>query len=289
MKFLKNYLIFPLWIISSFAFTQNNALDFDGSNDYITIGTPLLPTSSAEDNWTVEFWMNTLTTGFDAIASQYTTSSSNRATFGIKDNLARYWKSSSGEVNSVSNVNDGNWHHIAFVREGSGTDELHLFVNGVLEASGTDNNAFASVGFEIGRINNPADQRNFPGKLDDLRIWNDARTATEINANMNTELSGNELNLIAYYNFNQGTPNGDNTGIANLIDSSPNGNNGSFQNFSLSGTSSNFVDGAGILSIPTMGEWSLIIFALILLSISTIYVMHWEKRLNTKLRVNITK
>ena len=35
--------------------------------------------------------------------------------------------------------------------------------------------------------------------------WNDVRTQTEIKANMHTELSGSESNLVAYYNFNDGS------------------------------------------------------------------------------------
>ena len=39
------------------------------------------------------------------------------------------------------------------------------------------------------------------GRIDELRMWNDVRTQAEIKANMHTELSGNESNLIAYYKF----------------------------------------------------------------------------------------
>ena len=42
------------------------------------------------------------------------------------------------------------------------------------------------------------------GNLDEVRIWNTVRTQAEIQANMNTELTGSEINLVAYYNFNAG-------------------------------------------------------------------------------------
>ena len=38
--------------------------------------------------------------------------------------------------------------------------------------------------------------------MDELRIWNTARTIQEIRANMHNELSGNESDLKAYWNFN---------------------------------------------------------------------------------------
>ena len=45
----------------------------------------------------------------------------------------------------------------------------------------------------------------FTGKIDEIRFWDDIRTQAEIKANMHTELSGSESNLVAYYNFNDGS------------------------------------------------------------------------------------
>jgi hypothetical protein len=43
------------------------------------------------------------------------------------------------------------------------------------------------------------------GKIDELRVWNVFRTATEIKATMNVMLKGNEPGLVAYYKFDEGT------------------------------------------------------------------------------------
>jgi hypothetical protein len=44
--------------------------------------------------------------------------------------------------------------------------------------------------------------RGFDGRIDELRIWDRALTAVEIQAGMNLELSGTESGLIAYYQMN---------------------------------------------------------------------------------------
>ena len=75
----------------------------------------------------------------------------------------------------------------------------------------------------------------FTGETDEVRIWNDVRTQDEIIANMNNELAGSEANLVAYYNFNQGTANGNNTTELTVLDASPNNNNSS----DISGTGFN--------------------------------------------------
>jgi len=42
----------------------------------------------------------------------------------------------------------------------------------------------------------------FNGMMDDLRLWNDVRTASEIQDNMNVELVGDEANLVGYWKLN---------------------------------------------------------------------------------------
>lgn len=42
------------------------------------------------------------------------------------------------------------------------------------------------------------------GEIDEIRIWNDLRSADEIIDNMHIELQGNESNLVAYYNMSDG-------------------------------------------------------------------------------------
>jgi hypothetical protein len=88
--------------------------------------------------------------------------------------------------------------------------------------------------------------------MDEVRIWNVARTQSEIQSNMNTELTGTESGLVAYYPFNQGIAAGNNTAISNVIDKTPNARNGVLNNFAKTDTTSNFVLGkvANVISTP---------------------------------------
>ncbi len=63
----------------------------------------------------------------------------------------------------------------------------------------------------------------FQGRIGELRVWSTTRTAEEIKANMDIELTGNEEGLIAYWKFDEGE--GD-----ILHDSSPYGNHGTITN-----------------------------------------------------------
>ena len=68
----------------------------------------------------------------------------------------------------------------------------------------------------------------FQGQIDEVRVWNVARTPGDLQANMSHELTGNEAGLAAYYRMSDGS------GLT-LTDNSGHGWNGTL------------MDGAGIL------------------------------------------
>ena len=96
--------------------------------------------------------------------------------------------------------------------------------------------------FELGRgFSGGSDA--WDGALDEIRIWNTARTEGDIQSTMNNSLQGNESGLTAYYKFDQTDPT-----IAGLPDRSTNQNDGTLVNFAGSaiwGTS-------GALSLPSL-------------------------------------
>lgn len=106
---------------------------------------------------------------------------------------------------SIKGVDPKPWHHVAASFQAS-TRTLKLYLDGVWVAQG--NVAAKSIGntlpVEIGR-NGAATGRIWVGKLDDVRIWNVARTAADISANYKSELTGNQPGLVANWRFNEGT------------------------------------------------------------------------------------
>jgi hypothetical protein len=99
----------------------------------------------------------------------------------------------------------GTWYHLAGTYDGSA---MTVFVNGLSikseKVSGTmyidKSDLFIGKGdpeFSSGEY--------FHGELDEIRIWNVARSQEEIRAVMSTSLTGKEEDLIAYWNFDDGT------------------------------------------------------------------------------------
>src|SRR3990167_4196700 len=106
-------------------------------------------------------------------------------------------------------LSTGTWYHIAVAWDASEkTAELYIDtvsqgskVADVADADATaifDSTAQLLIG-ATGSNTSPGDL--FDGKLDEVRIWNDIRTSTEISNNYNIEIASDSANLQAYYPF----------------------------------------------------------------------------------------
>jgi hypothetical protein len=127
-----------------------------------------------------------------------------------------------------------------------------LYVDGV-EVKSFFGTYFLGTGLQLGRFFTNTSY-SFKGQMDELRMWNKAKTISEINATAKCGLAGNEANLVGYWDFNQGVGNGDNTGINTLIDKSASNINGTLTNFAFSGTSSNWVTSVACTELPNAIE-----------------------------------
>ena len=89
-------------------------------------------------------------------------------------------------------------------------DKLRAYLNGKLLGETTIGTPVSgNSNFRIGWVNsveeeffNPA---SFDGVIDEVRLWNVARTEAELQSTMNSALSGNEEGLVGYWNFDDGT------------------------------------------------------------------------------------
>ncbi|TVZ55206.1 putative secreted protein (Por secretion system target) [Lutibacter sp. Hel_I_33_5] len=111
-------------------------------------------------------------------------------------------------ISISTGINANQWYHVAMVMN---TTRTLVYVNGTLAgqiAAGISTNHGANVPLSIGSPNDASYYgEKWQGDMDDLRVWNTERTATEIADNRNNELTGNEVGLVGYFNFNEGSGN----------------------------------------------------------------------------------
>ena len=103
-------------------------------------------------------------------------------------------------VSSTKTVGNNVWTHVAGVYDGS---SMKIYINGQLDGTYAYSGGIheSDLPFYIGHA--PwTNYNNFDGYMDELRVWNVARTETQIKDNMHKTLEGNETGLIAYWQFN---------------------------------------------------------------------------------------
>ncbi|WP_427156928.1 LamG-like jellyroll fold domain-containing protein [Aliinostoc sp. HNIBRCY26] len=194
-----------------------SALQFNGTSDYVEV-----PYSSAlnTNEFTTSFWVKV--GGGGGHRSPLT----NRDDFPQRGymfyvNPDNNWeflvgKGAGWDGITGSKVVLNTWTHIAGTLKGN---QLKLYVNGKLEAEKTVSSYSLNTARPL-RIGAGATEGNpnfrFPGQIDQVQVWNKARSEVEIQTGMNRRLTGNEAGLVAYWQFTDG--------IAK--DYSPNGYNG---------------------------------------------------------------
>ncbi len=100
----------------------------------------------------------------------------------------------------------GKWYHIAATRDSSNVTKI--YVDGKLVKQGSSTASISiSQDLRIGALAYAPPNEGFDGSIDEVRIWNDERSPTEIRANMFSEISSVGSDLILYAKFNEGTGN----------------------------------------------------------------------------------
>lgn len=226
-----------------------NGLDFDGVNDYV--GSNFSGIGGNAER-TVEAWIRTSVNAVgnqQVIVDMGTMANGTRFTFCVLQNNSLRCEVGGNGIVGTTPINDGNWHHVAATFDPAAPNNLVLYIDGNVETQGNFTvsvNTALTGSVEIGRRNDQIN--NFTGTIDEVRVWDVARTQAEIQASMNSEICNTNPNLRLYYRFNQGNAGGLNLGVSQATDDSGNGFTGTLSNFAYNGSTSNWVTGATLSS-----------------------------------------
>ena len=209
-----------------------SALLFDG-NDSVRI-----PHSSDFKNlseMTVEFWVK-----YDSsedgqyIIDQFGTSPANTGEWLVRTmggNTSFYYRwPGETECTTTTTTTDGDWHHISITK--SSGSNFNYYVDGQFDRffyAGHPVVFGANVDMYFGSRGNY--EQFFRGTLDEMRIWNYARSEEEITNSWNRTVDPSSAGLLGYWNFDE------QINDQNVLDSSPLSHHGS-----LGGTYSAFGD-----------------------------------------------
>ncbi|TXI33544.1 MAG: LamG domain-containing protein, partial [Candidatus Moraniibacteriota bacterium] len=215
-----------------------NAVDFDGTDDYITVADSDILDVTDSTNFTLSGWFNrdTFTTD-DTITAKsngqaasdtgynvYIDDSTDKLTFVANDGTDQY------KLESVSTFTATGWHHYALVWDESGATQTKLYIDGVAEnvtATGTFTSVNSMANSVAFRVGSESDAGNpFDGKLDEVRLYRRAFSGDEVtNLYRLATPTATDTGLNGYWSFNGRDMNG-----TAVLDSSGAGNNGVLTN-----------------------------------------------------------
>jgi len=214
---------------------HGSALSFDGEDDYVEVP------DSGDLNWekvTLEAWIFPYDTwACQFIISKYLSDSNKDYCLGIEYNQVYIWYEENGGdyKEHIGSVTSNEWQHIAVVY--TSWNSYKVYINGELVGSdsGTSpNRANTSANVEIGYSGPFYNKYYFNGLIDDVRIYNYARTADEIRLDYNAGYAARfgptsscdedpgacmTKGLVGYWSFDEGSG-------STAYDASDNGNNG---------------------------------------------------------------
>ncbi len=201
----------PQWATSNALLTEmappGGALEFDGSDDYVDLNAGMI--ELAQGDFTLEAWIQTTGNKQAIITSNDGDSrwEQGEKAFYLDANGRVYFVGwGNGYIQGATPANDGDWHHVAVVWDyAAGSGKIYL--------DGEDDTA--SSGYAANNANNAGDTlklafpnyseapNHFNGRLDEVRVWNVARSPAEIQSYLDRVLDRNESGLLAYYRFDE--------------------------------------------------------------------------------------
>jgi len=218
--------------VTSFNFTTGNSLRFNDNKSLIIPNSIELRPLSA---LTVEAWIkptnyNDWEGFFDQATYSHTSPDTSISGYGWVY-FGSGWHfviGGTGMGNNSATVNDfpvvatqtNVWTHIAATYNGS---KIYVYRNGsVVDSASTSFNSIHYTNLAdpviIGSYNSNGADHYFNGKIDEVRVWDAARTKVEIQGYMGISLTGNEANLVGYWKIDE-----ESNGYVN--DESSSGNN----------------------------------------------------------------
>lgn len=208
--------------------------DFDGTDDTITIPQGTFDLGSG--NWTLSMWARptNISATSETLLTIEGTSAAGTERLGFFINSSSWLVSDWFNTNITysTTISNNTWYHLLAVKNGNGTNDIHLYFNGTKvvegehpysESYGTD-----SRDATLGDTGVSGSSFPFEGQIDEFGFWNSALSASDISSiyNSGTPADITSLNPVGWWRMGD---NDSGTGTT-VTDAGSGGNDGTLNN-----------------------------------------------------------
>jgi len=195
------------------------SFQFDGTDEYVTLGNS--STFNITGNQSISCWIKFTDNGVTRYAVNI------KDIYGIYTNGGKIFGTSriSGtfkSVGSISNYNDGQWHHVLFVK--NATNQL-LYLDGSLENSTTDGGTSLGTSLDARLGNRYTNTNYYEGLMDEVAVW-DSDQSTNISIIYNSGVPNDLTSLSPLGWWRMGDIDTWNGSVWTLTDQGSGGNDG---------------------------------------------------------------
>jgi len=241
---------------------QEKIIDFDGSDDYVTMGNVL--GFEYSDPFSLSCWVKTDATSGYLISKRlglpnYTGYGLTLApSGGFEFSICNTLSTAEVLVRSVVSIADRAWHHITGTYDGSGTASgITLYVDGVAVSTTTESDTLSSSSIINSASLNIGARTNssifLDGKVGEVAVYDKELSSVEVNWMYNGGLprdlagGGAPSNLVGWWRMGNGDT------YPTLTDNSVNSNNGTMTNMSSGDIETYWIGGYPAFYAPSTG------------------------------------
>lgn len=200
---------------------NTNTISAVGGNSFVRRGTPNIYGGDAADGRIAVYYATSYTGTITSPNATFIQDSSLNTADGYVLRLLLSSNGTNSEIYSVEITNSldiTSWNRWAVTWTAT-TSTARFYRNGAL--IGTQVGSFTSISnnasrFAVGADFNSSAQNFYDGLMDDVRLWNDVRTQSELITNNDQKLFGTEANLVAYYEFENDVTDSQTSGLNDL-------------------------------------------------------------------------
>lgn len=175
-------------------------LHFDGKTTYVEADN--YPGILGTQDRTIDVWIKTDKVNGE-ICSWGKDAPGQKWVFRVNGDGTLRTEVNGGGINGTTVITDNKWHHVACVFSGTNIAGIKHYVDGKLDPNGAVTPANINTVSDINvRISRGINNRYYKGELDEIRIWNVALSAAELQQVKNQLVVPQDPRIALHYQFN---------------------------------------------------------------------------------------